>query len=288
MTVTSASSIHKLDHEREPVRRAIFELLAPYEAHNLFILGNLNACVADSHLYAAARDGQWIGIAAYYDRFRSLVPFSTDPLIVRALVRYVASLHRPLDWCNAIGYVAAPALEELAALGFSLANDPRQVFMEAPIASEADVPACPHESHARFIRDADGEELVRLLRCMHGSDDSTPVTPTELSRSMLNRQRLVLVVDGRLVSTAATSGVGLSAFQIIGVVTRPEHRRKGYARSVCAALMRIMSRHGARHAVIFTDVDNAPAQRCYESLGFRITSDYAVAKLMAPQCRSRR
>jgi uncharacterized protein len=96
---------------------------------------------------------------------------------------------------------------------------------------------------------------------------------------VLNKNRLVMEVDGQVVSTASTNGLGLKSFQILGVVTRADVRRRGYARAACAALMRRMQAQGAEHCVLFTNETNTAARRCYESLGFRVTGDFCVARL---------
>jgi hypothetical protein len=118
-------NIHKLDHEDDACRQALLDYLAPHEAHSLFIVGNLANRFPESHLYVAQRDGRWAGVAGYYAKPRSLIPFSTDPDVVRALVRYVAQQHAPIEYMNGIAYAARPAYEELLALGWRPANDPR-------------------------------------------------------------------------------------------------------------------------------------------------------------------
>lgn len=271
--------IQKVDHEQEEVRRALIGFLAERETHNLFILGNLMARFPGSHIYVASRHGRWAGVAGYYQTPKSIIPYSIDAEISRALVRHILGIHRPVEWLCGVGYAAGPALDEMKSCGFAVINDPRQVFMEAAVDQEADIPQCPHEDLARFIKDRDGEKLVHLLRYLRRPDEGSPVTDDEIHRALLNRQRLVIEMDGKLVSTAATNGVGIRAFQIIGVVTLPEYRRRGYARALCCALVRHAYRQGARRAALFTDIHNGAAQDCYRSLGFRVSDDYVVAQV---------
>ena len=102
----------------------------------------------------------------------------------------------------------------------------------------------------------------------------------------MNPLRHVLEDCGKIVSTASTNGLGLAAFQILGVATLPEARRQGYASAVCAALMRTMHSQGAKSCVVFTGLGNLAAQRCYEQLGFRITGEYYVAEFAPASCPS--
>ncbi|MEX0427586.1 GNAT family N-acetyltransferase [Nocardioides sp. DS6] len=53
-----------------------------------------------------------------------------------------------------------------------------------------------------------------------------------------------------------------------GLVVEPEHRRKGLARAVIAALLDAGAEHGATTAWLHVETDNAPAIALYESLGF--------------------
>jgi predicted GNAT family acetyltransferase len=125
----------------------------------------------------------------------------------------------------------------------------------------------------------DRRTIAGLMRYLRGGTPHAPVTDEEARRIGLNPLRYVLVADGQVVSTAATNGVGISAFQILGVATHAEHRGKGYAAAVCAALIRAMRKEGARQTIIFTGRGNAPALRCYGKLGFRPTGEYWVAKV---------
>ena len=242
------------------------------------ILGNLRTRFPGSHVYLARSGEQWLGLAAYYDAPRSLIPFSTEPQVTRALVRHIAGLHRPIEYMNGSAFTAEPAYDELVALGFAPANDPRQILMEAPLSSEDAIPRCPHEDGARLVRPADGPELALLMRYLRGRTEEELPTQREIEMILINPHRMVIESAGRAATMAATNGIGIRAFQILAVATRPQFRRQGYASSVCAALMRHMFRQGARHAVLFTNVDNHAARSCYEQLGFTVTGSYMVAR----------
>ena len=134
-----------------------------------------------------------------------------------------------------------------------------------------------------MIRPEDAPQVARLIRSMRYPNDDSPPTDRQLDMVRKNPLRIVIEQDGQVVSTASTNGIGLRAFQILAVVTHPAHRRRGHARALCAALMRRMRAQGAVRCALFTDVKNTPAQRCYESLGFRVTGDYAVTSLKRKQ-----
>jgi predicted GNAT family acetyltransferase len=273
--------IAKIPHGDEAVKRRVFEFLAPHEAENLFILGNLRAGFPESYLYVATRGGEWAGIAAYYALAKSICPFSKHEAALRALARYVAAVHPRIEYINGMEEYARPACEEMEARGYQLKRDPRMAFMEM----EGEPPRQEHEGLARPMTEEDAVRFVRLMRHMRGIvAEDAPVTEEELERARRGSAlRQVIEVDGRLAATAGTSGIGIEAFQIIGVVTHPDARRKGYASAACASLIRRMAREGAKRCALFTGLENTPAQKCYEKMGFRTTGGYYMAELAAPE-----
>ena len=266
--------IDRVDHTEASVQQMLRDYLAPHEPHALFILGNLRTN-RPAELYVARRDDELVGVCGYYGTFKSLIPFSKDQQAVRELVAHVVGLHPEVTWVNGIDYVADPAREVMVSLGYQLANNPDQVFMEL----YGLPPEQAGEALCRKICDSDAAQTVRVLRGMDPTKDpDAPLTREEIDKVLLNRDRWVLVQDGRVVSTAATSGIGIRACQIIAVATDPAYRGRGFAQAVCAKLIRAMAKQGAEATVLFTGRENVAAQRCYAGLGFRITGGYCVAK----------
>jgi predicted GNAT family acetyltransferase len=267
--------VEKIDHDDVSVRKRLFDFLAPHEAYCLFITGNLKRSFPDSHIYIAKQGEDWVGVAGYYGIFCSVVPFAFEPETARALAKHIAEHHPAIKYLNGVSTVAAPACEELHRMGYKLAGDPRCIFMqmyERP-------PRQPFEELARPMATADHKDVVRLHRYLRGKPQDSPITAEELRIAAINPSCYVLSIDGEIVSTASTNGMGISAFQIIGVATHTEHRNKGYARTVCASLIRAMWAAGARQCVLFTEIENVAAQACYRKLGFQPNGEYWVARL---------
>jgi RimJ/RimL family protein N-acetyltransferase len=204
-----------------------------------------------------------------------VTPFALDPEAARALARHIVQNHPEILFLCAISTVAEPACNELRLMGYELAGDPRCVFMQL----NTPPPQQPFEELARLIKPGDYEEVARLHRYLHNVPQDSPVTEEELRSVSMNPLCYVLVSDGKVVSTATTNGIGISAFQIIGVVTLPELRKKGYASAICASLIRRMWADGALRSILFTEIDNSAAQACYYRLGFRADGEYWMAKI---------
>lgn len=86
----------------------------------------------------------------------------------------------------------------------------------------------------------------------------------------------VLEEGGQPVAYSAFNAQLPDIVQIGGVWTPPALRRGGKARSVVAGSLLMARKAGVRRAVLFTQETNVPAQRAYESLGFRAAGDYGL------------
>jgi predicted GNAT family acetyltransferase len=84
---------------------------------------------------------------------------------------------------------------------------------------------------------------------------------------------------GQPVATSSFNTAIAEAVQIGGVWTPPELRRRGYGRAVVAASLGSARAGGATAAILFTGVDNLPAQRAYQALGFSRIGDYRLLLL---------
>ncbi|MGH7142758.1 MAG: GNAT family N-acetyltransferase [Planctomycetota bacterium] len=266
-------------------RAELLAFLAPFETQALFLIGNLKRSMPGSHLYAVRDGGRLLAVAGYYDGGRSFVPFAVEPDLpagaaaLAALALHVAERHQPFEWVVGPAAMARPGLAALEARGWRVLNDPRQVFME----HEGLPPPTLHRAQVRGLTISDHDEVLHLLRWLHaGQDDGRPIEADERRDIEINPERLVLDIGGRIAATAATNGLGIRAFQILGVVTHPALRGRGYGGAVVAALMDRLVRQGARRSVLFTGHDNAPAIRCYERLGFRTTGDFLLAHMASP------
>lgn len=86
----------------------------------------------------------------------------------------------------------------------------------------------------------------------------------------------ILEESGRPVAYSGFNTGTTEAVQIGPVWTPPELRSRGYGRSVVAASLLDARVEGVGMAVLFTGSDNVPAQRAYESLGFRHIGAYGL------------
>lgn len=97
-----------------------------------------------------------------------------------------------------------------------------------------------------------------------------------LERDMASGMLFVLEADSNVVAKSSFHGIANGAVQIGGVYTPPQHRGRGYARSVVAGSLMMARDAGETKAFLFTSETNAAAQRAYQALGFRPIGDYGI------------
>jgi RimJ/RimL family protein N-acetyltransferase len=149
-----------------------------------------------------------------------------------------------------------------------------------PQALAAGVVRCRHPEAAEL-------ELLVEWRARFSIEALGAVDDAELRRSsradvLLQHQR-----GADWVLLSGTTPVAYSVFnamlpeivQIGGVWTPPEHRARGYARSVVAGSLLAARKQGVQRAVLFADPENAMARAAYLAIGFRIMGDYGLVLL---------
>jgi len=127
------------------------------------------------------------------------------------------------------------------------------------------------------IEKDDIDNAVLLLRYLDNIPKETPITNEERTKVLASSEKFCLKIDRKIVSIASSNGLAIKAFQILGVVTHPDYRNKGYAKAVCSYLISHMKDKGANKAIIFTGEDNIAAKKCYLDLGFQIVDKYYFA-----------
>lgn len=128
-------------------------------------------------------------------------------------------------------------------------------------------------------RVGDAVEKDELLFFLRSVDALFPVPLSdkvdleEYADKLLDRACLVAErADGKLAGLAAGYVEHLTGdFAYVAVVgVRPEHQRKGIAKSLVSRFVELCRARGLKGVHLYTDASNAPAIRMYEKLGFGI------------------
>ena len=108
-------------------------------------------------------------------------------------------------------------------------------------------------------------------------DDAT--IHDDLARSIRAGTLGVLEKDGGLVSMTAFGAKLPDTVQVGGVFTPVELRGRGYGRAVVAGSLLDVKADGVIEAILFTEAENYPAQRAYETLGFERIGEFGMILL---------
>lgn len=265
-----------VDSENSAERQELIVFLAPHESHALFLLGNLLNPTQPSYLYKCIEGNTITGVCGFYPTFCSCNLFSTSTEASKALAKYVFDHHDPLSILG-MASIVKPAYTALISLGKIPAGSPEYLFFELDLEKDF-IPHVPSKGIIRSIKEENLESIAHLHRYLHGISQDLTIREEELAQVRAYPILFCLEVDGRLVAVAATNGMALTTFQILGVVTDPAFRNQGFAKAICSHLISFMKTQGAKKAVLFTQHDNAAAVKCYQDLGFRITDKYYVAQ----------
>ena len=253
---------------------ALIAYLAPYESKALFLLCNLKDQTLPFFIYEAWFKGQLVGVGAFYPAFASFALFSELPKAARELAKSVMQAHS-VEMVLGVEAVARPVCEEFFRQGKKLSGDPKRLFLE--LKKEDFKPFTVLDAKVRPFETKDLDAVAILSRELDEFPFDGPVREEERIKTLASPLRSCLEIGGQVASTACSNGLALTAFQILGVATAKEFRKRGYARAVCSHLIGELFAKGAQNAVLFTGRENAAARKCYAHLGFRQTGIFYMA-----------
>jgi predicted GNAT family acetyltransferase len=100
-----------------------------------------------------------------------------------------------------------------------------------------------------------------------------------VSRTMDEGCLFVLTQGQQCVALTAFNARLPEVVQVGGVFTPPSLRGRGHARAAVAGSLRTALAEGCQSAVLFTPMENLPAQRAYRAIGFEQVGDYGLILL---------
>jgi len=277
-----ALHITQEDLSKASVKKEIVQLLQKNEKASLFPLGNLFNNLLPTKCYCAYENNTLIGVCDYYGIYKSACIYTESNEVSKQFGKILAQekeLQTPLETLLGMENMVHPAYEELIRSGKKPSNTPQKNFFELSLDNIQ--PFYVETGLIRPIEEKDATEAALLRRYIHNTTQEKPVTDIEREQILRNPEKFCVEIDGKVASIAFSNGIALEAFQILGVATAPQYRGKGLAKALCTFLISHMQEKGAKTAVLFTDLDNIAATKCYQSLGFSITDTFYVAQFEA-------
>lgn len=141
----------------------------------------------------------------------------------------------------------------------------------------------PSRGSLRQATPADLELSVDWSRGFARDVGSLFAASRETLAAWIERGHLFLWEDRGPVATAVAHGRTPSGVRIGYVYTPPEHRRRGYASALVAALSQRMLDGGARFCVLYTDLANPTSNAIYQRIGYRPIEDVRDVDLTASE-----
>jgi predicted GNAT family acetyltransferase len=275
---------------------ALAAFVLPRIASSMFLLGNMRMSgLVDkgkpyTGTYAAAFDGDDIVGAAGH--------FWNGNLIVQSPLEYLYDLWQTAVSASkrSINGILGPA-EQVAFVFTFLQIEPDLVkvdeveYLYSLDLADLVVPDALQngrlQGHRALPEDLDILTQWRVGFMVEMMNEADSPSLRERVRSVTQRyidERRVwlLIEDETPVSMTAFNTAAAEAVQVGGVYTPPVQRSKGYARAAVAASLLDARDEGAQIGVLFTGIDNYPAQKAYEALGFDRVGDFRALLLKRP------
>jgi predicted GNAT family acetyltransferase len=265
--------VRRIDDPAEFLRRAETLLLEDEGRHNL-ILGLAGTIARHPELYASfhlwtVEDGATVvGAALRTPPHRLVLAKPRSSAAIAALVEAIDD-----DLPGLVGIT--PDVDEFASLwaskrGARIAKRRAQgVYALEHVTSGITAPGAP-----RAAEEGDRDLLTAWWRAFDVEALGQSRSAEQIARAVdhglhADDAGIVLWEDGgRPVSLAGYGGPTPSGIRIGPVYTPPEHRSRGYASALVAALSAEHLAAGRRFCFLYTDLANPVANRIYERIGY--------------------
>ena len=122
------------------------------------------------------------------------------------------------------------------------------------------------------------EEWLKPYFSFEGFDErKQSIYRRMLDKVVVDTKYVAIKENGEIVATAS-SATERGYMLIQNVIVSPEHRRKGYGKAVCEALLAKAKEAGTKNAWLQVLQDNEAAHTLYEGLGFEKEYGYVYLK----------
>ena len=258
-------------HDRDAFAARVEPFLLEHEAENCFFLGQIAHLrdVGDKVLVAATDDSENVAAVATMTPPRHMVITRGPGEAIAAIVDYFID-HR----IEVPGIGGRRASAETFAQRWTAATGiaghlhvEMRTFQLTTV-----IPPPPAPGKMRLVEESDLDLLTRWVQEFRKEigeqlsvDDSREVAEQRIR----DRQMVFWEIDGTPVATAGAIGPTRNGIRIVLVYTPPEHRGRGYASNLVAALSQQQLDAGRKYCFLNTDQANPTSNKIYTALGYR-------------------
>jgi predicted GNAT family acetyltransferase len=268
---------HKMRVERYQHSKVFLERAAPYllsaeEEHGMLLGLGSRAFEGDFYLAAVEHEAAVIACAARTPPFGLVVSRAADVDAVAVLVEDVADKYEKLP--SVFG--PEPTVSAFAEAWADKRGIQLRPFMRMRLFAARHVRQPTARPAGRF-RPAAASDLATLARWVAAFHTEArtghPLDPEQTAREDLASGRLFVWDDAGIVSLAKGFRRGARAAHIGLAFSSPEHRGRGYASALVAALSQTLLSEGAAFCCINADTTNATTNKIYPALGYRLVCE---------------
>jgi uncharacterized protein len=253
---------------------AVRGLLERREAENALLLGLLGARVPSKFMACATSDGLPVLVA--YDGGFNLIVSRGPPAAITAMVEKLQELGMDLPGvCGPVPDAEHFAEGWAAARACDLALEIDQRIYELTA-------VCWPSGVAGRLRAFTLEEL-ELAAAWGQAFDREALPPSEWRTLERAREKMIPRIEAgmlfgweherQLVAMAGLARPTSRTISVNSVYTPPEHRRRGFASALVAALSAEGLRRGKQRCVLYTDLANPTSNAIYQRIGYRPVCD---------------
>jgi len=234
------------------------------EIENLFLIGSFdlyNDTFESNQIWGYYENEELQGVATHFKRWNNFVINAETPKITKELTDY------GID--NGVEIKCIAVFQKYSSIMMERLRDhhskvPKKISHQTVYTlSEEDFNDFS-DGTEEMGTENDIDELVWITTGKQGSS----ITEVDRKR-IIPHQEFILKKDNKIVSKANIHGVSKNYFQVGGVGTRKEYRKKGYAKQAVSYLCKTHFEQGIKTGLLFTDNENIPAQKVYEGIGFK-------------------
>ncbi len=253
-------------------RQKVLDFCYLRERENLFVIGTFERFkdpFVENDFWGYFEGEELIGLATYFRIHRDLVVNSLDKIVVQKLVDQAVKEQGKIECIAAFKKYAETEIETLKTHGiFPKKANQETVF----ILDQSDF-----HDFSKGEEENGKKSDIDELACLNEDIKKEEITEND-RKKITPETEFILRKDGHIVSKANIHGTSKSYFQIGGVNTRKEYRRKGYAAQVVSFLCKHYFDQGLKHGLLFTANDNFGAQELYKKIGFKPVDDFIIAE----------
>lgn len=258
------------------------------EVEHTVMLGVVGRLASDPHAYgsgdvylALVEEGdQVVGASAMTPPYNLQLSYLARPGVIPLIAADVRAFPPPPG-------VIAPSEDARAFAGHwhALTGQPvRRGLCMRLFRLDAVIPPRPVAGHMRRIEERDRPVIKQwAVGFIKDANLSDPLPDDERLNKMVNRflgmppdgaQGLyVWETGGQIVSMTAAVAPTPHGLRVNQVYTPAEHRRKGYASALVAAVSQRVLDSGCTYASLFTDLANPTSNHIYQEIGYRPLMD---------------